>query len=64
MKLKKKEDQKCVGASILLRKGNKIHMGANTEKGHPETVPPGDTSNIQSPNPDTIVNAKCMLKGA
>jgi hypothetical protein len=30
MKLKKKEDQ-SVGASVLLRKGNKIFMGANTE---------------------------------
>jgi hypothetical protein len=31
LKLKKKEDQ-SVGASVLLRKGNKILMGANTEK--------------------------------
>jgi hypothetical protein len=31
MKLKKKEDH-TVGSSILLRKGNKILMGANTEK--------------------------------
>jgi hypothetical protein len=30
MKLKKKEDQ-SVGASVLLRKGNKILTGANTE---------------------------------
>jgi hypothetical protein len=30
MKLKKKEDQ-SVGASILLRRGNKILMGANME---------------------------------
>ena len=30
MKLKKKEDQ-SVGASVLLRKVNKILMGANTE---------------------------------
>ena len=34
-------------------------------KGHPETVPPGDPSHIQSPNPDAIVHAqKCMLTGA
>jgi hypothetical protein len=30
IKLKKKEDQ-SVGASVLLRKGNKILMGANIE---------------------------------
>jgi hypothetical protein len=30
MKLKKKEDQ-SMGASVLLRKGNKILMGANME---------------------------------
>jgi hypothetical protein len=30
MKLKKKEDQN-VGASVLLRKGNKILMGGNME---------------------------------
>jgi hypothetical protein len=30
MKLKKKEHQ-SVGASVLLRKGNKIFMGANME---------------------------------
>ena len=30
MKLMKKEDQ-SVGASVLLRKRNKIHMGANME---------------------------------
>jgi hypothetical protein len=67
MKLKKKEDQ-SVGASVLLRRGNKILMGANTEtkcgarKGHPETALPGNPFHIQSPNADTIVNAKkCML---
>jgi hypothetical protein len=31
MKLKKKEDQ-CVDTSILLRGGNKIPMGGDTEK--------------------------------
>jgi hypothetical protein len=30
MKLKKKEDQ-CVDALVLLRRGNKIFTGANTE---------------------------------
>jgi hypothetical protein len=30
-----------------------------------ETAPPGDPSHIQSPNPDTIVDAKkCMLSVA
>ena len=32
---------------------------------HPETAPPRDPSHIQSPNPDTIVDAKtCLLTGA
>jgi hypothetical protein len=32
---------------------------------HPETGPPGDPSHMQSPNPDTIVDAnKCLLTGA
>ena len=57
MKLKKKEDQR-VGALVLLRKGNKILMGANTETkcgAEPEgkTAPPGNPSYIQSPNPYT-----------
>ena len=31
---------------------------------HSETAPPGDPSHIQSPNPDTIVDAKkCLLTG-
>jgi hypothetical protein len=35
------------------------------EKGYPETVPPGDLSQIQSPNSNTIEDAKkCLLKGA
>jgi hypothetical protein len=72
MKLKKKEDQ-SVGASVLLRNGNKILTGANmetkrraeTEDGYLGTVPPGDPSHIQSPKPNTTVDAtKCLLKGA
>ena len=71
MKFKKKEDQ-CVDALVLLRRGNKIFTGANTEskcrdwrKGHPETAPAGDPLHIQSPNPDTIVDAKrCLLTRA
>jgi hypothetical protein len=54
-------------------KGSKMHTGANMEikcrietekKGHPGTVPPGNSSHIQLPNSDTIVDAKkYMLKG-
>jgi hypothetical protein len=33
----KKEDQ-SVGASVLLRKGNKILMGANTETKYPAEI--------------------------
>ena len=68
MKLKKKED-KSVGASVLLRKGNKILTGANIEtKCRAETE--GKTiqrvAHLQiHPNSDTIVNAKkCLLKAA
>ena len=72
MKLKKKEDQ-SVATLVLLRKGNKLPMegvtkcGAETEgmTEHPETAPPGDPSHIQSPNPDTTVDANnCFLTGA
>jgi hypothetical protein len=68
MKLKK-EDQN-VDTSVLLRRGNKILNGGKTEKvwsrdwrkGPPETPPPGDPSYIQTPNPDTIADAKkCLL---
>jgi hypothetical protein len=62
MKLKKKEYQ-SVDTSLLLRMGNKIPMEGVTEtkyrrKDHPETAPPGDSSHVQSPNPDTITYAK------
>jgi hypothetical protein len=34
----------------------------NWRKGHTKTVPPGDPSHIQPPNPDAIVDAwKCLL---
>jgi hypothetical protein len=37
----------------------------NLKKGHPVTVPPGDTFHMQLPNPDAIVDAnKCLLTGA
>ena len=59
MKLKNKEDQ-TVGALVLLRKQNKIHMGANVETKmqsrdwRKETVPPGDSFQIQSPTPTLL----------
>ena len=44
--------------------GDKV-QSRDWRKGHPETVPPGDSSHIQLPKPDNIVDAKkCMLKGA
>jgi hypothetical protein len=72
MKLKKED--RSVGASLLVRKGKQnTHRSkyrdkvwnSDRRKGHPETSPPGDPSYIQSPNPDTIVDAKqYMLTGA
>jgi hypothetical protein len=71
LKLKKKEEQ-SVGASILLRMGNKILTGINTEtKCGTETeekaiqrLPNWDKSHIQSPNAGTILDAKmCILIG-
>jgi hypothetical protein len=45
--------------------GDKVLSRDEGKKGHPETVPPGDSSHLQLPNPDTIVDAKkCMLKGS
>jgi hypothetical protein len=65
MKLKKNEDQR-VAALVLLRRGNKILTGGSKEpKCGAETAPPVDPSHIQSPNPDTIVDAKeCLLTRA
>jgi hypothetical protein len=72
MKLKKKEEQN-VDASVLLRRRNKILMRGNTKtKCEAETegkaiqrLPHlGNSSQIQTPYPDTIVDAKkCLLKG-
>ena len=62
-----------MGASVFLRKGKNTHRsnygdnmwGRDLKKGHPETVLPGDSSYKQSPNPDTIVDAKkCLPKRA
>ena len=57
--------------SFLLRRGNKISMeGVAKDKmwnrdcrnDHLQAAPPGDPSHIQSPNPDTFVDAnKCLL---
>ena len=73
MKLKKKEDQ-SMDASILLRRGNKILMGGNTEtkcgaetegKAIQRLPPPRDPSHIQTPNPDTTADTrKSLLTGA
>ena len=62
MKLKKEEDQ-SVDASVLFRRGNKILTGGNTEtKCGAETE--GKATHIQTPNPDTIVDAnKSLLRG-
>ena len=50
MKLKKKEDQ-SLGASVLLRRGNKIlnsnkYGGKVWSRDHPEIAQPGDSSHI------------------
>ena len=68
MKLKKKEDQR-VGAPVLLRLGGQnTHRSKYGEKvwsrdlrkGHPETIPPGNSTHIQSPNP-TLFGCQEML---
>jgi hypothetical protein len=44
--------------------GDKV-WSRDWRKGHPETAPSKDSSHIQSPNPDTIVDAKkCLLTEA
>ena len=72
MKSKKKDEQN-VDASVLLRMVNKIltvgnmetKSGAETEGKTIQTAPLGHTSHIQSPIPDTIVDAKkCVLIGS
>jgi hypothetical protein len=72
MKLKKKDDQ-SVDTLILLRRGNKIPMqgvpetmcGAETEGVTIQRLPHGNSSHIQSPNPDSFVDAnKCLLTEA
>jgi hypothetical protein len=57
-------------ASVLLRKGNKILTGGNMEtkcraENEGKTIQRLPHLGIQSPNLDTIVDAKkCMLTGA
>jgi hypothetical protein len=59
-------EAQSVGASVLLRRGNKILMGANTKCGaETEERPSRDylmhPSHIQSPNSDTIVDDKKFM---
>jgi hypothetical protein len=45
--------------------GTKYSWKEIQRKFHPEPAPPGDPSHIQTPNPDTIADAKkCLLTGA
>jgi hypothetical protein len=71
MKHKKKVDQ-SVDTSIRFRRGNKIAMegvrgkvlNRDCRKSYRETTLSGDPSHIQSPDPDTIADAKkCLLTG-
>ena len=49
----------------LVTGGSRETKSRDWRKGHPETAPPGDPSHIQTPNPETIADAKkCLLKGA
>jgi hypothetical protein len=73
MKLKKKKDQ-SVDTLVLLRRGNKIPMGGDTEtrfraqtegEAIQRLTHPGNLSHMQLSNPDTIVDGnKCLLIGA
>jgi hypothetical protein len=57
---------------VLLRRGKNTHRRKFGDKvwnrdrrtGHLEIAPPEDPSHIQSPNPESIVDArKCLLTG-
>jgi hypothetical protein len=57
-----------VDALVLLRRGNEILevisrqiVEQRLKEGHPETVPPGNPSHTQTPNPDTTEFAKKYL---
>ena len=56
---------KNINLGFLLSKGNTwTKNGAETEwEGHPETVPSGDLSHLQTQTPDTITDAKkCLIR--
>jgi hypothetical protein len=65
----KKEDQN-MDVSVLFRRVNKTLTGGNMEtkcgaETEEKAIQRQDPSNIQSPNPDTIVDGnKCFLAGA
>jgi hypothetical protein len=40
---------------------NTSYLKEILKEGHPETVPPGDPSQLQTPNPDTIADSKKYL---
>ena len=65
MKLKKKEDQ-SVDASVLLRMGNKILIGANMEKKCGAEAEGKAIQRLPLPeDPSTMADAKkCLLTGA
>jgi hypothetical protein len=48
---------------LLMSKGNtETNSVKDWRKNHPETAPAGEPSHIQTPNPDTIADAKkCLL---
>ena len=49
---------------ILTRVNKEIKCRVDLKESHTETVPPGDSSHIQSPNTYTIADAKkCLFKG-
>ena len=73
MQLKKKEDQRVDALGLLRRGEQNTHRrkyrdkvwSIDWRKGHPESALPGDPSHIQSPNPDTFVDAnKCLQTDA
>ena len=71
MKLKKKEDQNVATSAILvggtkyLQETQRQSVEQRLKERSPRDCPTWDPSHLQSPNPDTIVDAKkCLLTGA
>ena len=72
MKLKKKEDHSLDTSIHFRRWEQNTHGRSYRDKvwsrdwryDHPEIDSPGDPYHVQSPNPDTIVDDKCLLTGA